>query len=106
MDAERDLPTADRVVRLLRHLGIDRAHIVQGAAEAAARPEAVASLALVTPAASAFTPLRQLAAGRTVAVPPLIVHSDEGPLARGAPFALAAYPGATAVVLRGYTSAL
>ena len=106
MDAEPALSTADRVVRLLRHLGVERAHVLQGVAEAAARPEAVASLALVTPAASASTPLRQLAAARALVVPPLIVHSDEGPLARGAPFALAAYPGATAVVLRGYTSAL
>jgi hypothetical protein len=46
---ERGLAAADRVVRLLRQLGIQRAHVVQGVAEAAAHPETVASLALVTP---------------------------------------------------------
>ena len=49
----RGLPAADRVVRLLSQLGIERAHVVQGVAEAAAHPETVASLALVTAAASA-----------------------------------------------------
>jgi SAM-dependent methyltransferase len=84
----------------------DRGRSVQGVAEAAAHPEAVASLALVTPPASASTSLRQLAAERALVVPPLIVHSDGGPLSRAAPFVLAAHPDATAVVLRGYTSAL
>jgi hypothetical protein len=46
---ERDLPTADRVIHLLRQLGIDRAHVVQGIAEVTGHPEVVASLALVTP---------------------------------------------------------
>jgi hypothetical protein len=50
---ERGLAAADRVVRLLGQLGIERVHVVQGVAEAAAHPERVASLALVTPAASA-----------------------------------------------------
>src|ERR1051326_5167660 len=106
MDTPRELSAADRVVRLLRHLGIERAHVVQGIAEAAAYPEAVASLALVTPPASASTLLRQLTARRALVVPPLIVHSDSGPLSRAAPFVLAAQPDATAIVLRGYTSAL
>jgi hypothetical protein len=36
-------------------------------------------------------PLRQLAAGRVLAVPPLVVYSDEGPTASSAPFVLAAH---------------
>ena len=106
VDNEPNVAAADRVVHLLRHLGIDRAHIVQGVAEAAAHPEIVASLALVTPATSASTPLHQLAASGTLAAPSLLIHSDAGPLSAAAAFVRAADPGATAVVLRGYTSAL
>ena len=61
---------------------------------------------LVTPPASASTPLWQLAARHAPAVPPLIIHSDGGPLSRATSFVLAAHPHATAVVLRDYTSAL
>ena len=102
---ERGLAAADRVVRLLRQLGIQRAHVVQGVAEAAAHPETVASLALVTPAASASSPLHQLAVSGSLVAPPLIIHSDAGPLSAQAAFVLAADPGATAVVLDGYVSA-
>jgi hypothetical protein len=38
---ERGVAAADRVVRLLRQLGIQRAHVVQEVAEAAAHPETV-----------------------------------------------------------------
>ena len=102
---ERGVAATDRVVRLLRQLGIQRAHVVQGVAEAAAHPETVASLALVTPAASASSPLHQLAVSGSLVAPPLIIHSDAGPLSAQAAFVLAADPGATAVVLRGYVSA-
>jgi ubiquinone/menaquinone biosynthesis C-methylase UbiE len=102
---ERGLAAADRVVRLLRQLGIQRAHVVQGVAEAAAHPETVASLALVTPAASASSPLHQLAVSGSLVAPTLIIHSDAGPLSAQAAFVLAADPGATAVVLDGYVSA-
>jgi ubiquinone/menaquinone biosynthesis C-methylase UbiE len=102
---EGGFTAADRVVRLLRQLGIQRAHVVQGVAEAAAHPEAVASLALVTPAASASPPLHQLAVLGSLVAPPLIIHSDAGPLSAQAAFVLAADPGATAVVLDGYVSA-
>ena len=102
---ERGLQAADRVIRLLRQLGIERAHVVQGVAETSAHPETVASLALVTPAASASVPLHQLALSRRLVAPPLIVHGDAGPLSAQAAFVLAADPGATAVVLRGYVSA-
>ena len=60
---------------------------------------------LVTPPASASTPLWQLAARHAPAVPPLIIHSDGGPLSRATSFMLAP-THATAVVLRDYTSAL
>lgn len=75
--------------------------MVQGVAEAAAHPETVASLALVTPAASASSPLHQLAVSRRLVAPPLIIHSEAGQLSAQATFVLAADPGATAVVLRG-----
>ena len=102
---ERGLPATDRVVRLLDELGIERAHVVQGVAETAAHPEMVASLALVTPAASASGPVHQLVGSRMLVAPPLIIHSDAGPLSAQAPFVLAAAPSATAVVLTGYVSA-
>ena len=102
---EGGVAATDRVVRLLRQLGIQRAHVVQGVAEAAAHPETVASLALITPAASASSPLHQLAGSRRLVTPPLIIHSDAGPLSAQAAFVLAADPDATAVVLRGYVSA-
>jgi SAM-dependent methyltransferase len=106
VENERNLAAADRVVRLLRHVGIERMHIVQGAAEAAAHPEMVASLALVTPAVSASSPLHQLAVSGTLAPPPLLIHSDAGPLSAAAAFVRVADPDATAVVLGGYASAL
>ena len=102
---DRDLPTADRVVRLLRQLGIDRAHVVQGVAEVAGHPEMVASLALVTPAAGAASPLRQLAVSRRLVAPPLIIQSDAGPLSAQSALVMAADPDATAVVLSGQVSA-
>ncbi len=102
---ERGLTVADRVVQLFRQLGIERAHVVQGGAEVAAHPETVASLALVTPAASASTPLHQLAQSQLLVAPPLIIHSDAGPLSAQAAFVLAADPGATAVVLHDYVGA-
>jgi SAM-dependent methyltransferase len=106
VDAARHLSPADRVAALLRHLGIPRAHFLQGAAVAAALPGAVASLALVTPVAGEAPALRALAARGVPPGPPLIVHGDAGPLAAAAPGVLAAHPGAAAVVLRGYPSAL
>jgi len=102
---ERDLSTADRVVRLLRQLGIDRAHVVQGVAEVAGHPEMVASLALVTPAAGAASPLRQLAVSRRLVAPPLIIQSDAGPLSDQSALVMAADPDATEVVLSGQVSA-
>jgi hypothetical protein len=52
--------------------------MVQGVAEAAAHPETVASLALVTPAASASSPLHQLAVSGSLVAPPLIIHTMWG----------------------------
>jgi hypothetical protein len=92
---ERGFTAADRVIRLLRHIGIQRAHVVQGVAEAAAYPETIASLALITPAASASSPLHQLAGSRRLLMPPLIIHSDAGPLSAQGAFVLAADPDAT-----------
>jgi hypothetical protein len=101
---ERGLAAADRVVRLLRELGIERVHGARRRG-GCGHPETVASLALVTPAASASSPLHQLAVSGSLVAPPLIIHTDAGPLSAQATFVLAADPGATAVVLRGYVSA-
>ena len=75
LDAESDRTTADRVAPLLRQLGIARAHFVQGAAEAMALPECVASLALVMPVAGEVAPLRAPADLGTLSVPVLAVYS-------------------------------
>lgn len=77
--------------------------MVQGVAEAAAHPETAASPA-VTPA-GASSPLHQFAGSRKLVTPPLIIHSDAGPLSAQAAFVLAADPRATAVILRGYVTA-
>jgi SAM-dependent methyltransferase len=106
MDEQSDLPAAERLLRLLRHLGIARAHFVQGTDEAAAHPEVVASLTHVMPGGGRAELLRALAVRGALAVPPLLVLSDGGPLAGGAPRVLAASPGATAVVLRDYAGTL
>src|SRR4051794_9785699 len=106
MDAERDLTPADRVVLLLRHLGIARAHFLLGADVAAARPAAAASLALVVPNDLDAAALRTLAVGRTLAVPPLVIHDEGGRFASAVPAVLAAYPGLVAVPLRGYPALL
>jgi len=45
MDDERDLPTADRVMHLLRHPGIARAHFVRGDVAVAEEREATAGQA-------------------------------------------------------------
>ena len=79
--------------------------MVQGVAEVAGHPEMVASLALVTPAAGAASPLRQLAVSRRLVAPPLIIQSDAGPLSAQSALVLAADPDATAVVLSGQVSA-
>ena len=50
-------------------------------------------------------PVHQLAGSRMLVAPPLIIHSDAGPLSAQAPFVLAADPSATAIVLTGYVSA-
>jgi SAM-dependent methyltransferase len=106
MAADRDLTTADRVMRLLQHLGIVRAHFVMGAEVAAEYPEVVASLALLTPHLAEIGPLQALAAAGALGDPPLIVHSDAGPLGAVTDRVLAAYPGAATALLRGYASAL
>lgn len=106
MDDERNLTTADRVVALLRHLGIARAHFAQGDDVAAERPEVAASLALLMPGRGSVPPLQALAGRGSLAVPPLVVHGDAGPLADAAPLVLAAFPGAAAAPLRDYHSVL
>src|SRR5262245_47941515 len=106
MDDEVELSPGDRVVRLLDHLGIGRAHFGQGVAEAEAHPDVVASIAMIMPAGSVAQRVQAIVERGSLAVPPLVVHGDSGPLADGAPKVLAAVPGSTAVSLHDYHTAL
>jgi SAM-dependent methyltransferase len=102
-----NLPVAERLGRLLDGLGIARAHLagsaVQMAALALARPDAVASLALVCPPPPAVPLLRQ------IALPPsdvLVLAGDRGPLSGPAARVASALPGSSLTLLPDYTVAL
>jgi SAM-dependent methyltransferase len=109
MTTEPDIPTTERLARLLDHLGIERAHLAgagQAVPFAAAYPEAVVSLALFSPMALAIDPLRSLASGHSMLPPLLVIHGDQGGLASIAERAVAVYPGATDVALHNYAGLL
>lgn len=100
---ERDLSTADRIVQVLHHLGIKRAHIAaripgdwQGLASS--HPEAIASLTLVGPLGMDPALLRQLAPRL------LVIAGAQGPPADLVQQVIAGLAGATLVTLRGYPS--
>jgi hypothetical protein len=84
MENQLDLSAADRVLLLLKQLGIERAHFGGGIVEAEAHPEVVASIALLMPPGVARR-VRALAERGSLAIPPLVVHGDNGPLAAWAP---------------------
>jgi SAM-dependent methyltransferase len=101
MAADTPLPPHERVLRLIDHLGIPRAHCggrhpsaIGGLLEA--RPNLVASAALVCPPAFDPAPFRLL--GDRV----LGVLGDRGPTLAPAERALGAVPGATSVTLSEY----
>src|SRR4051794_19319167 len=106
MTAETGLTTADRVVQLLRHLGIARAHFALGADVAATHPEVVASLALLLPGADDVTALRALGGGGHGAIQPGMVYGDRGVRAGSPPVMLAPRPDTTATLLRDYEAVL
>ena len=110
MATEPIVPTAERLVRLLRHLGLRRAHLAGGAPEmaalAAASPEVVASLVLMSPQDAWIEPMRELIARRTPAPPALVVQGDHGPRAAAARRAALALPDATTLILSDYVDLL
>jgi SAM-dependent methyltransferase len=104
---EPDLPIPERLSRLLNGLSIKRAHFagsdVQMAALAAARPDVVASLAMLCPPPPAVPYLRRLA------VPPsniMLLSGDRGPLAGPAARAASELPGVSLALLPDYVAEL
>lgn len=97
-------PVAQRLVALLDHLGISRAHFAGRVAGdytglITHYPERVASLALICP--TGFDP----AAVRLLADRLLLIHGDRGPNALRASESRAIVPGAFDVTLRDYFEA-
>ena len=98
-----NIPTDERIVAVLRHLGISSAHFAGRAAAdwtglAQSHPDAIASLALIFP--SAFDP-KVLA---SVAPRLLVFRGDQGPSAEMVERNLLALPEATLVTLPKYHS--
>jgi ubiquinone/menaquinone biosynthesis C-methylase UbiE len=100
---ERDLSSADRIVQVLHHLGINRAHIAarvpgdwQGLVST--YPETVASLTLVGPLGMDPAVLRQLAPRL------LVIAGAQGRPADMVQQVIAGLPDATLVTLHGYPS--
>src|SRR5215471_2169496 len=96
-----DLSTADRLVALLDHLGIGRAHVASQipgdiAGLAAAHPERLGGIVCVTPIRLDPAPFAG-AAGRM-----LMVAGEYGPTWEVTSRALARLPGAQRVMLEGY----
>lgn len=101
MATAANIPVADRLVRVLDHLGIGRAHFAASmladvAGLIQAYPERVASLALVCPPRLDPSLLRAL--GNRL----LIISGDQGRPAAMVRNALQSLPEATAVWLQGY----
>ena len=98
-----NIPTEERIVAVLRHLGISSAHFAGRAAAdwtglAQSHPDAIASLALIFP--SGFDP-KVLA---SVAPRLLVFRGDQGPSAEMVERNLLALPEATLVTLPKYHS--
>jgi len=94
----------DRLIQLLQHLGIRRAHVAGGYAADAlslARTslESIVSMTLVCPFRLPADPLRPLGARL------LFIHGDRGPGASSVPRVLADLPDARAITLVDYADA-
>jgi SAM-dependent methyltransferase len=99
MDAS--MPVAARIVHVLQHLGIERAHVASAMPGdwrglAAGHVDRLASLSLVCP--SGFDP----AAAAAVTSRLLVVHGDRGPASDRVRAAVARIPEATVTVLDDY----
>ncbi len=98
-----ELTTAERIIAVLRRLGITRAHFAGRAAVdwsgmAQGHPEAIASLSLVCPLS--FDPATLASVGPRL----LVFRGDRGPAGEIALRHLAALPGTTLITLAGYHS--
>jgi SAM-dependent methyltransferase len=95
------LPVAERVVRLFKHLGIERAHVAAAVPGdwrglATGHPDLLASLSLVCPAG--FDPSAVSVMSSRV----LVFHGDRGPTAERVRAGLARVPEAELVTLPDY----
>jgi ubiquinone/menaquinone biosynthesis C-methylase UbiE len=100
---EAELPVEERLVQLLQHLGIARAHVAaRGGGDwgglAARHPDRIASLTLICP--------RGMDPGALTTLAPrlLVLAGDQGRLDELARQAVANLPAATLVTLRDYVS--
>jgi ubiquinone/menaquinone biosynthesis C-methylase UbiE len=101
--AHVDTTLADRMINLLRHLGIERAHFAASMPRdwerlAAAHPDVIASLTLICPMAINVVALQ------SQSLPLLCVTGDRGRPAKEADRELAQLPSARRLVLRDYFS--
>jgi SAM-dependent methyltransferase len=101
MTTEMRIPVVDRIIHVLDHLGLNRAHIVgvlpgdwQGLA--AAFTDRIASLSLVCPTALAPSAVRSMAARV------LLLHGDRGPIVDRVRAAASQVPEVTLVTLPDY----
>ena len=103
MTTGADLSVADRLAQVLRHVGIERAHLAASVQAditgfVQAHPERIASLTLVCPPRLDPGPLRALGSRL------LIIAGDQGPPAAMVHQAVTSLPDATLVWLHGYFS--
>ena len=96
-----DVPVEERIIQVLRHLGIEKAHFAAKVPRdwtglAANYPEVVASLILVCPRGIAPSIARPLESRL------LVIVGDRGNQAQGVRQSLADLPGAEVVVLQDY----
>jgi pimeloyl-ACP methyl ester carboxylesterase len=101
--ADAGLTTAERVVRVLEHLGLQQAHVAGGSpADVAgllqAHPDWVASLTLVCPARLPSQAVQSCSERL------LIIVGDQGPPATMVQQAVETLPGASVVMLPEYTT--
>lgn len=105
MTTEAHVPVADRILQLLRHLGIARAHVagaMPGDWRGLATTDAarVASLSLVCPTGFDSSTVSAMASRL------LVFHGDRGPTAERVRAAVARLPEATLVTLTDYAGLL
>jgi ubiquinone/menaquinone biosynthesis C-methylase UbiE len=105
MAAQASHAVEERIIHLLRHLGIERAHFAgcmsrDVAGLAASHPDAVSSLILISPWGMNVGALRPLSSRL------LVITGDQGQVAEEVHRAVASIPGTTLVNLRDYFSPL